>query len=294
MPDTPTAPGNDAKKWRRPRGSERRSFWLCFAAAIVLPSMNILTRRQWRGMENIPLQGPLIYVVNHYSHFDPMVIAHFVYKSGRSPRFLLKESLTRVPVLGKIIRNTGQIPVHRGTVDATKALQAAIDQLRDGKAIIIYPEGTTSKEPNHWPMRGKTGLARLVAETGATVVPVAQWGSLAFINPLAKKRRFKFGLRRPVTVVAGEPLDLSPWKGKERTSLTEITDFAMEAVRDQLAQIRGEEAPALYEYHRKRSAAGSGESSAPASPQTVESAAEDGERANNEGNDSGSEGKSAE
>lgn len=265
MPDTPTAPGNDAKRWKRPPGAEKRGFWLMLAAAIIRPTLNVFTKRTWHGQAKIPVKGPAIIVGNHYSHFDPMVMAHFVYKAGRSPRFLLKESIVKMPVVGRVIFNTGQIPVRRGTVDATKSLQEAIEALREGKAVIIYPEGTTSKQPDHWPMRGKTGVARLVAETGAPVIPVAQWGSLRFLNPLAKKRRFRFGFRRPVTVVAGEEVDLSEFAGKEHSSLTEITDRVMNAVRLQLAEIRGAEAPQLYEFHRRRSSAAPTETSESAS-----------------------------
>lgn len=282
MPDTPTAPGNDAKRWKRPPGSEKRSPWLVFAADIIRPALNVLTKRTWHGLDNLPVEGPAIFVGNHYSHFDPMVMAHFVYKAGRSPRFLLKESVVKIPVAGPIIFKTGQIPVRRGTADATKALQEAIEALKAGKSVIIYPEGTTSKEPDHWPMRGKTGVARLVAETGAPVIPIAQWGSVPFLNPLAEKRRFRPGFRRPVTVVAGEPIDLSQYEGKESESLIAITDEVMNAVRQLLAEIRGEEAPELYEFHRRRTSSNSTE--------TSEGPSQEGPSTENKDGDTGGEG----
>jgi 1-acyl-sn-glycerol-3-phosphate acyltransferase len=221
-------------------------FWRRFAVSLVKPPMIVMTKRTWRGMENIPATGPVIIVANHMSHADPLVLAHYIYDSGRWPAYLAKASVFEVPVVGRILRWVGQIPVHRGSVDAGKALDAAIAEINAGGMVIIYPEGTTTKEPDLWPMRGKTGVARLWLVTGAPVIPVVMWGPERIFDPRTKKLRLKPGT--PVTVIAGPPIDLSRWTGAAPTTTTlyEITDHIMLNMRDTLAEIRGGEPPALW------------------------------------------------
>jgi 1-acyl-sn-glycerol-3-phosphate acyltransferase len=221
-------------------------FWRRLAVALVKPSLTVMTERDWVGMANIPADGAAILVANHISHADPLVVGHYVYDAGRWPQFLAKSSLFRVPVLGPFITAVRQIPVHRGTADAARALDSAVAALARGEAVIIYPEGTTTKEPQLWPMRGKTGAARLWLATGVPVVPVVMWGPQRLFDPRTKK----IGLRprTRVTVVAGSPIDLSRWAGATPTTavLTEITDTIMLHLRDMLAGIRGGTPPPLY------------------------------------------------
>lgn len=221
-------------------------FWRRFAVSVVKPPMIAMTKRTWQGMENIPATGPVIVVANHMSHADPLVLAHYIYDSGRWPAYLAKASVFEVPVVGRILRWVGQIPVHRGSVDAAKALDAAIAEIEAGGMVIIYPEGTTTKEPDLWPMRGKTGVARLWLATGAPVIPVVMWGPEKMFDPRTKKLRLKPGT--PVTVIAGPPIDLSRWAGAAPTTSTlyEITDHIMLIMRDTLAEIRGGQPPALW------------------------------------------------
>lgn len=228
------------------RPPRRIGFWKRFAVSVVKPAMVVMSRRDWRGMEHIPATGPVILVANHISHADPLVLAHFVFDSGRWPVFLAKSGIFRIPVLGPLLRKVDQTPVERGTVDAVKALDAAVSALKDGKCIAIYPEGTTTREPNLWPMRGKTGAARLWLATGAPVVPVVMWGPQRLFDPRTKKLRPVPGT--PVTVVAGPPLDLSAWRGATPTgaTLAEITEHIMLALRDQLAPLRDGQPPPLW------------------------------------------------
>lgn len=234
---------SDARYLGRRHGGDRRSFWLHVAAWIVKPTVMLMVRREWRGMSNIPLTGGLIFAVNHISHADPLPLAHFIYNSGRNPRFLAKASVFKIPVLGSIIKSSGQVPVYRGGVDAVKSLHAASEIVKGGQPVIIYPEGTTTKQPELWPMRGRTGVARLVLETGAPVIPVTVWGPQRLFNPITKERRLR--PRTPVTIVAGPPVDLSAWEGAEATAetLEAMTRTVMLTLRDQLAEIRGETPP---------------------------------------------------
>jgi 1-acyl-sn-glycerol-3-phosphate acyltransferase len=233
----------------------RLGFWRRFAVALVLPVLKVWTRRTWTGSENVPPAGGVIIVPNHVSHFDPLVVAHYIYGLGRWPRFLGKASLWRVPVLGALLRKVRQIPVERGSVEAVKSLDVLIDAIQQGGVVVIYPEGTTTREPDLWPMHGKTGAARLALVTGAPVIPLANWGAERIFDP--RTNRLKLRPRTPVTVTAGKPVDLSRWAGATptRAVLEQMTDAIMLDVRDLLAGLRGQEPPPLYNRPVNRAAA---------------------------------------
>ncbi|WP_422770909.1 lysophospholipid acyltransferase family protein [Plantactinospora sp. WMMC1484] len=230
----------------------RLGFWRRFAVVLVKPVLTVWTRRDWSGMEHLPASGGVIVVPNHLSHFDPLVSAHFIYDAGRWPSYLGKASVFKVPVIGRILLKCQQIPVERGTVDAARSLETLERAIRAGSAVVIYPEGTTTREPELWPMRGKTGAARLALTTGAPVVPVAMWGPQRIFDPRTKK--FSLRPRTPVTVVAGPPVDLSRWAGATptRAVLDEMTDAIMLRLRDMLAEIRAETPPPLWSAQPKR------------------------------------------
>jgi 1-acyl-sn-glycerol-3-phosphate acyltransferase len=231
----------------------RLGFWRRFAAVLVLPVLRVWTKRTWTGMENIPSSGGVIIVPNHVSHFDPLVVAHYLYGAGRWPRFLGKASLWRVPLLGPFLVKTQQIPVERGSVEAVKSLDALIAALHEGGAVVIYPEGTTTKQPDLWPMRGKTGAARLALITGAPVVPVANWGAQQVFDPRTSK--LKMRLRAPVSVTAGKPVDLGAWAGATptRSVLDQMTDSIMREISSLVGELRHEQAPAaLYDRPARR------------------------------------------
>jgi 1-acyl-sn-glycerol-3-phosphate acyltransferase len=224
----------------------RLGFWRRFAVMTVKPAIQVLTRRTWRGMEHIPAEGGVIIVVNHISHADPLAVAHYIFDAGRWPSFLAKSSLFEVPVLGYLLKAVHQIPVRRGTTDAVKALEAARAGVGAGEAVVIYPEGTTTREPDLWPMRGKTGAARLWLDTRAPVIPIVMWGPEQIYDPRTKK--LKLLPRAMVTIVAGEPMDLSAWADAQPTAqiLGEITEHIMLHLRDMLVEIRGGTPPPLW------------------------------------------------
>jgi 1-acyl-sn-glycerol-3-phosphate acyltransferase len=221
----------------------RIGFWRRFAVMVLKPPLWLLTRRDWRDADRIPRTGGVIIVVNHVSHFDPLVVAHFIYDAGRWPQFLAKQSVFDLPVIGWLLRQVRQIPVRRGTIDAAQALDAAVAAVRAGDAVVIYPEGTTTKHPDLWLMRGKTGAARLWLATGAPVIPVVSWGPQAVYDPRTSRLRLR--PRTPVTVVAGPPVDLSGFEGAEATSanLQAVTGVMMSRLTGVLADIRQESPP---------------------------------------------------
>lgn len=224
----------------------RLGFWRRFAVCVVKPATTVFTRADWRGWEFLPKDGPVILAVNHMSHADPLIVARYIYDSGRWPQFLAKESLFKLPVIGKILYGCRQIPVRRGTIDASKALDAAVQAVKKDGTVVIYPEGTTTKEPDLWPMRGKTGAARLALLTGAPVIPVAMWGPEKLFDPRTKKLSLR--PRTPVWVWAAPEVDLSKWRGAEPSTavLNEMTEAIMLRIRDLVGEIREATPPPLW------------------------------------------------
>ncbi|MET7641671.1 lysophospholipid acyltransferase family protein [Streptomyces sp. NPDC005438] len=220
-------------------------FWYRLAAVLVKPPMLLLFKRDWRGTEHIPADGGFIAVVNHNSYLDPLSYAHFQYNSGRLPRFLAKVSLFDKGFVGTMMRRTGQIPVYRESADAAGAFRAAVEAVHRGQCVTFYPEGTLTRDPDMWPMEGKTGAARVALLTRAPVIPIAQWGANLAMPPYAKSKRLRLFPRKTLTVQAGPPVDLSAYEGCEPTVevLREVTDTLMDAITEQLAQIREERPP---------------------------------------------------
>ncbi len=223
----------------------RRRMGLAFSVAVgvVKPTMLALTRHEWGGRGNIPAEGGCILVPNHISEIDPLVIAHFVYESGRLPRFLGKAEVFRVPLLGRFLRACGQIPVYRKSSAAAHAFSAAVDAVNAGEAIIVYAEGTLTRDPGLWPMVGRTGAARIGLATGCPVIPVAQWGPQQILPPYA--RRPHVLPRKLVQVTAGPPVDLSRYRDQPVTPevLRAATDAIMADLARVLGDLRGERAP---------------------------------------------------
>ena len=129
------------------------------------------TKRTWRGGEHIPASGGCIVVFNHISHVDPLTAAHFLYDHGRIPRYLAKSGLFKNKALGFFLRGAGQIPVERLSRNAKGAYDAAVAAVRAGECVVVYPEGTLTRDPALWPMTGKSGAARIALETGVSGHP---------------------------------------------------------------------------------------------------------------------------
>jgi 1-acyl-sn-glycerol-3-phosphate acyltransferase len=234
--------------------------WYRTAVVVVKPTSTLLTRRDWRGQENIPRSGGVIVAANHVSHLDPLTLAHFVYDAGRVPRYLAKSELFRGAFLGRLFRGAAQIPVHRGSADATLALRDAIAAVRRGECLLIYPEGTITRDPAGWPMTARTGVARLALQTGAPVIPIAQWG-IQDILPAYTKRPHLLP-RKAVHVLAGPPVDLARWTGEEQTApvLRAATAAVMAAIRELLGELRGERPPeTVFDPGAARAASGAAE-----------------------------------
>jgi 1-acyl-sn-glycerol-3-phosphate acyltransferase len=216
-----------------------------FIELICRPLLAALVKRDWHGRENVPREGGVIVVANHYSFFDPISVAHFLVKAGRTPRFLAKAGVFKQPTLGKLFRAAGQIPVYRDSREAALAFRDAVKAVERGETIIVYPEGTMTKDPDLWPMEGKTGAARIALRTGAPVLPIVQWGAQEVFAPYSTKP--KIFPRKTLRVTAGRPFQLSEVVGSEITSesLRKGTEHIMDLITEMLGELRGEQPPAV-------------------------------------------------
>ena len=180
--------------------------WYHIAKAVAVEPVRGWFRLRYEGLEHIPTTGPAIVACNHISYLDPLTNAAAICKAGRRPRFLAKDDLFRIPVVGSAIRGARQIPVARGSRDAVTVLRAAERALAQGEVVVIYPEGTVTRRPDHLPMDGKTGVVRLSLATGVPITPLASWGSQV-VWQKSGKGSLKFG--RPVFMRVGPPIDPS-------------------------------------------------------------------------------------
>ena len=212
-------------------------------AGIARPLLNLMMNKKWEGTEKLPAGG-FIAAPNHCTEIDPIVIGHMLYNQKRAPHFLAKAGLFNVPVLGSVLHAVKQIPVERSTAGANRSLQLAKEIVAEGGAIVIYPEGTLTRDPDLWPMKGHTGAARLALEGGIPVVPMAHWGAHEVFPRYAK--RFHLFPRKTSRILIGDPVDLSSFEGRPRdkATLMEATEVIMDAVTGLLAELRGERAPA--------------------------------------------------
>jgi 1-acyl-sn-glycerol-3-phosphate acyltransferase len=128
------------------------------AMAVNLP-VAAWARLDVSGVETLPVSGPLLLVGNHDSHWDPVLIGVSARKR-RMVRALAKSQLWDVRGLAPVLNGMGQIPIVRGAGDA-QALANAIDALREGSCVGVFPEGTRSKGKV---MRARSGVGRLALE----------------------------------------------------------------------------------------------------------------------------------
>lgn len=215
-----------------------------FGASILMPILNLITKRNWLNTEKIPKSGAAVFYSNHVSYMDALVLAHYLYKNGRAPRFIGKEAVFNIPVVGWVLYKAEQIPVKRQSDSAAVALSEAIAALKIGHAIGIYPEGTLTRDPNLWPMTGKTGAIRLALAAGAPLIPIAQWGDHKILAPYSKL--LKPFPRKVVTLKCGEAIDLTKWHGKEDdpVAMEEATNFVMTELANMVGNLRNEVPPA--------------------------------------------------
>ena len=168
------------------------------------------------GLENLPRSGPIIYVANHASHLDPPLVGCVV--DDRPPAFMARDTLFKFKPFGALIRFYGSIPIVRGGRGA-EAMRTALTELAEGRCILIFPEGTRSRDGSIGVM--KAGFLLLVRKSKATVVPVGTDGCFD-AWPRTRSRPRLFGR---IHVHIGEPIEAAELKALG-------SDGAVERVRD--------------------------------------------------------------
>ncbi len=202
--------------------------WYDVARLVAIPPVKLWFNWRFEDLDRIPRTGPAIVAANRISYLDPFADGYAVMKAGRRPRFLAKEELFTIPVVGRVIRGAHQIPVKRGSGNPAPLIRAS-EALEAGEAVVIYPEGTVTKNPDSLPMKGKTGAVRLSLMSGVPITPLATWGGQA-VWQKSGKGSLKFG--RPIWLKAGEPIDFSDRADQveDREALHEMTDELMSAL----------------------------------------------------------------
>ena len=163
---------------------------------------------RWKivGREHVPLTGSVILAGNHASFIDPPLIGCAL---PRDINYLGRESLFRYPVVGWVLRSWNSVPVDRDGGGA-RGLKAILDRLLKGGAIILFPEGTRTKDGRLQPARSGVGLTVIKSE--AVVIPVRVFGTFE-----AWGRHMTFPRPKRIGVVYGAPMDFRALRVEAKT-----------------------------------------------------------------------------
>lgn len=219
-----------------PAGHKREPVY-ALGEATLAPGLRVYFRWHIEGKEHVPATGPALVASNHISYLDGLSVAYAVHRCGRRPRFLTKSSLFKVPVIGAALKGLGQIPVYRGTRDAPQSLRHAAEGLRNGEAVVVFPEGTTTTTPDLALGKPKTGTARLALAAGQDIIPAATWGGQWIWT---KHLGVHLKPRQDVWIRFGPPISIAPWAGREddREAWREISDLLMARIKEMLDELR--------------------------------------------------------
>jgi 1-acyl-sn-glycerol-3-phosphate acyltransferase len=180
-------------------------------ASILSGLSRVLFRPKVTGRENIPLSGPVLIAPIHRSNVD---FAFTLFISPRKVFFMAKDGLFKVRWFGSLLSHLGAFPVHRGAATDRESMKAAEEVLRQGQALVLFPEGTRKEGRSVETLND--GAMFIASRTGATVVPVGIGGSHNAM-PLGAK------IPRParIRIVIGQPI--SPPASEGRVSRSAIT-----------------------------------------------------------------------
>ena len=171
--------------------------------------------------ERMVESGPLILAVNHTSYFDPPLAGIC---SRRGVYYLARKTLLKWPFFGPLFPAMNVIPVERDGNDMS-ALREVIKKIKEGNGVVLFPEGTRSKDGNIQPARA--GIGFVIAKTGAPVLPMRIFGAYDAFPKNSKRLHFT-----QITVVIGEPLVFSPedLASATRETYQTLSDRVMEAI----------------------------------------------------------------
>ncbi len=182
-----------------------------FARGLVGIFLRIFWRLRIIGAERVPRTGPLIVACNHVSYLDPPALGC---AAPRPIYYMAKEELFRIPLLGPVVRALHAFPVDRSRGDVA-AIRRAVEVLRTGAAVGIFPEGTRNFDGT---VRPQPGIALLHYLSKAPVIP-------AYVAGTARAKRLA-----QISVVFGEPMQFATQEKASREDLAKWTDEIMRAV----------------------------------------------------------------
>lgn len=186
-----------------------------FGRALCRGFISSFYRPEVVGEENIPTEGGVILCCNHIDNLDPPFLGSFI---ERKVHFMAKAELFKVPILKTLVASVGAFPVKRGLSDK-QALRTAINLLKDGEVLGLFPEGTRSKTGQLG--KGLAGAGFFALKTNAQVVPCA------IIGP--------YKLFGKIKLVYGKPIDMSSFR-EERKSAEEVTAVIMDEIQQLINQ----------------------------------------------------------
>ena len=204
--------------------------WL-YRICIPLQRLTLRLFADWKvnGLENVPPMGALIIIANHQSNFDPPLLSASI---PRRVFFLAKSGIFMGHIVTWFLSSYGAFPVNRESADI-RAYRWVISQLRAGKPVVLFPEGTRSQDGMK---RAKPGIAQIALQSQASILPVGIVGThrlgtwMRVFNPTGK-----------ITVNIGQVFSVPPIEGRPNRELLEsISDMIMERVAMQLPdEIKG-------------------------------------------------------
>jgi 1-acyl-sn-glycerol-3-phosphate acyltransferase len=183
---------------------------ICSTAILLF---RVLYRWDVRGRDNLPVDGPVIICSNHISWWDPLLVGSVVWP--RKVHYMAKAELFKLPVFSFVLPRIHVFPVRRGAADR-KAIRTALDVVKNGQLLGLFPEGTRSRTGDLLPPQPGVGL--ITQKSSAPVLPIA------IVGP--------YRLFRPLRVIVGKPLDFSGYQGKKARAevLDEIANTIMKEI----------------------------------------------------------------
>ena len=197
-----------------------RRYWSVRRATAPLHRGWLDVRRE--GLENVPDHGGVIFAANHLSFIDSVLL---MYSCRRRATFLGKAEYLTMRATRRLFPAAGMIPVDRSGRGVGRSLGLAVDLLRAGEIVGIFPEGTRSRDGLLH--EGHVGVAHLALKSGAPIVPIGIRGTDVAMPPDTIIPR-----RTPITIRFGAPIDLGRWTGLRPSGVVkrEITDEVMDAI----------------------------------------------------------------
>ncbi|MEQ8848673.1 lysophospholipid acyltransferase family protein [Botrimarina sp.] len=205
-----------------------KAAWYWLSSVALWTAFKLLYRLRIEGQANVPLEGPVVLLANHTSHFDPAIIGG---ATRRQLSALARDTLFVGP-FGWLIRSYDAVPVDREGASLA-GVRATLKRLKQGGAVLLFPEGTRSADGELQAF--KPGFVALVRRSGATIVPVG----IAGAHEAWPKHRSRARLGERIAVVYGAPLSSEQAGDCDDSRLVELSRQRVEEALDAARRLGG-------------------------------------------------------